>query len=693
MSAANDTFFSSTSTLPRNLPVKRYDGEPLQRADLQHNLLCHLFSDTTRCFKNPRPGPQGPEKCQTWKSAVPVYPYGMARTCSRRSDETDEERKAYENAYDAFEAAPFVDAGEVDIKKEEDTETAEGGTPPSLRAREGYPAPGSELLTFKELYIEALMHSAKCTKAMRDKIVADEEFAEDFAKVCLLVNVGRINTTLAFYPEMKTILRSYHPLPSLQRNENTRRHLQDAPRMKSLLKSVLLDGEKPGIAGSGTANGTLAAKAAKAAVATDGPGEETPSDLTDLVKRKAKNMGKPVTSVITLIFLLATQSSDLGMLHFDPPHDFCTIFFPHPDLAIPSKERARTFLWLVWHYLEGGATLPPGNQTEKNPFDDEVTSKSVEKVKQVWATQSPAEQAKANTSGYWKGTKNPEYLEYKKKKATQDEKAAREADAGGKVEDITESPPEFLNRIMAPALSIIDFITSASENVDSEDEKVWGSKMREERGAFLMKFQEEEQAKIKEGEELRRQAAEAEGLAGDKAKDKAAKKRNTVAGGGSSYPLANILAAANAEKAASAAAIAAAAAAANSGTTTNGDGPLAKRRRGSESAMPEDEGSPCSGLDKADTLWDLDLSFPVPTGIPPRGFPGRPQPLGHSLPRLAWRRILERAQRGVGDASYESEDESVALDEAKDERPRVEIARILRCLRQVRTDRGEITKA
>lgn len=62
------------------------------------------------------------------------------------------------------------------------------------------------MLTFKELYMEALLHSGKCTKAMRDKMLLDEEFAEDFAKVCLLVNVGRINTTLAceYSEEMTT---------------------------------------------------------------------------------------------------------------------------------------------------------------------------------------------------------------------------------------------------------------------------------------------------------------------------------------------------------------------------------------------------------------------------------------------------------------------------------------------------------
>ncbi|UZJ51001.1 hypothetical protein CBS101457_000321 [Exobasidium rhododendri] len=694
------------SPVPRNLPVKRYDGEPLSRSDLQHNVLCHLFNDTTRCFRNPRPGPLGPEKSTTWKSAVPVYPCGMAKTCSRPSDETEEEKEASDKAHLAFESAPFLD-GEVEIKKEDEIDAlSEGGSykvPTSLRAREGYPPPGCELLTFKELYIEALMHSGKCTKAMRDKVLADEEFAEDFAKVCLLVNVGRINTTLAFYPEMKTILRSYHPLPALQRNENTRRHLQDAPRMKSLLKSVLLDGEKPSVPGSGTATGTLAAKNAKT-TANDVAGDEAPGDLSELVKRKTKRKDKPVTSVITVIFLLSIHSTDITTLHFNQPHDFFSLFFPHPDIAVPSRERARTFLWLVWQYLEGGATLPPGSN-ERNPFGDEGSEESVANAKATWDGMTSAEHAKINTVGYWKGTKNPEYAEFKKKRALVNEERAttEESVEGGKVEESVEAPPELLDRILAPRLNTTEHTKSALENVDTEEEIEWGLRMREERGAFLIRFQEEEQAKIQEGEEQRKEM-EVEGSAVEKSKEKAGKKRTIMTGGGSSYPLANILAAANAEKAAGIAAAAAAAAAlaaqqaAESASMNGGKESNTKRKRVDGSAASDDEDGDSLVKDKGDLLWDLDLTLPDP--LVPNQQRGRTSTttqtskssVTHSLPRLAWRRILERAQRGVGDASYESDDESVALDEARDERPRVELTRILKSLRQVRTNRGDIVK-
>ena len=96
-------------------------------------------------------------------------------------------------------------------------------------------------------------------------------FGVEFAKLALLTNVGRINTTMAckrqhvlflyasadlnllpndlllndclmdddiaVFPEMKTALRTYHPVPSLQKTDG---NAQDAPRIKNCLKAALL---------------------------------------------------------------------------------------------------------------------------------------------------------------------------------------------------------------------------------------------------------------------------------------------------------------------------------------------------------------------------------------------------------------------------------------------------------------------
>lgn len=85
-------------------------------------------------------------------------------------------------------------------------------------------------------------------------------FAVELAKISLLTNVGRINTTMAcrsradpsllnylvvltrvpVFPEMKTALRTYHPVPSLQKTDG---NAQDAPRIKNCLKAALLPSE------------------------------------------------------------------------------------------------------------------------------------------------------------------------------------------------------------------------------------------------------------------------------------------------------------------------------------------------------------------------------------------------------------------------------------------------------------------
>ena len=161
-------------------PIKRVDSEPLWRKDIQYDFLYYIFSDRTRAF--------------------------------------------------------------VD-----------------------HQAPDKPVVNFCDLYVNALYNSPKCSKVLKDKMVETPAFAIEFAKISLLTNVGRINTTMAcqylfpsffpsiffflltcgrsfisifsVFPEMKTALRSYHPVPSLQKTDG---NLQDAPRIKNCLKAALL---------------------------------------------------------------------------------------------------------------------------------------------------------------------------------------------------------------------------------------------------------------------------------------------------------------------------------------------------------------------------------------------------------------------------------------------------------------------
>lgn len=49
---------------------------------------------------------------------------------------------------------------------------------------------------FADLYIDTMARSSKTSKILHDKLLTDREAAKNMAMVCLLVNIGRMNTTL-----------------------------------------------------------------------------------------------------------------------------------------------------------------------------------------------------------------------------------------------------------------------------------------------------------------------------------------------------------------------------------------------------------------------------------------------------------------------------------------------------------------
>lgn len=55
---------------------------------------------------------------------------------------------------------------------------------------------GSPGHTFADIYLDAMAKSSKCSKILKDKLLTERSSAINMAMVCLLVNVGRMNTTL-----------------------------------------------------------------------------------------------------------------------------------------------------------------------------------------------------------------------------------------------------------------------------------------------------------------------------------------------------------------------------------------------------------------------------------------------------------------------------------------------------------------
>lgn len=58
------------------------------------------------------------------------------------------------------------------------------------------PSDGSPGHTFADIYIDTMAKSNKCSQILKDKLLSDRIGAVDMAMICLLVNVGRMNTTL-----------------------------------------------------------------------------------------------------------------------------------------------------------------------------------------------------------------------------------------------------------------------------------------------------------------------------------------------------------------------------------------------------------------------------------------------------------------------------------------------------------------
>ena len=132
----------------------------------------------------------------------------------------------------------------------------------------------------------------------------------------------------AVFPEMRAQLRTYHSIPSLQAHQDpsASKQLQDAPRLKSILKGASEDANQP-----------------------------TTID-------KVKKLPIPRTNPVNLIFVLSQYAPKISETHFHPPRDFFDLVMRG---TLSSRSRAKAFLWLIWFYLESDFTA---ESAQKNPF-------------------------------------------------------------------------------------------------------------------------------------------------------------------------------------------------------------------------------------------------------------------------------------------------------------------------------------
>ncbi len=185
-------------------------------------------------------------------------------------------------------------------------------------------------MTFGDLYTEDLLQSNKLSKTLKEKFMSDMPATKRVAMVALLVNIGRINTTLVFTP---TQTRTYNPIPTFQAGASDKgKMLQDAPRLKGILKGAC-------------------------------EGQKSPGTWEILMAAQSAATIRPLSNPINLIFLFASNALRLSCNHFGPPNADFNYIFSNPTLS--SASRARAFLWLCYFYLETNGSL---EEAEANPF-------------------------------------------------------------------------------------------------------------------------------------------------------------------------------------------------------------------------------------------------------------------------------------------------------------------------------------
>ena len=126
---------------------------------------------------------------------------------------------------------------------------------------------------------------------------------------------------------MRAQLRTYHSIPALQAHQdpNAYKQLQDAPRLKSILKGATEDVPQPG----------------------------TIEDI------KAASI--PRTNPVNLIFVMSQYAPKISEVHFQARDFFELVTKP----SLSSASRAKAFLWLLWWYLESDFSV---EDAKRNPF-------------------------------------------------------------------------------------------------------------------------------------------------------------------------------------------------------------------------------------------------------------------------------------------------------------------------------------
>lgn len=197
------------SPIRYNRHLKKPDGDYFSRKDLQFNFLETLLNDKREVFTN-------------------IFKDFYLNSLISLSDSKNKKKSpSHSSSFSSVLLQPPSDLAS--------TNNVINITDPNYDARRFI---NHDKLTFSQLYVLCLATSNKSSKILRDKLLLDSQVAFSTCLLSILVNIGRLNTTINFYLAMTSQLRTFHSVPALQYNIADPKSLQDTPRLKSILKSL-----------------------------------------------------------------------------------------------------------------------------------------------------------------------------------------------------------------------------------------------------------------------------------------------------------------------------------------------------------------------------------------------------------------------------------------------------------------------
>lgn len=243
--------------------LKKPDGHCFTRKDIQFQFLCDLFSDEKQLFTN------------TFKHTFSITPTATDEVCNVTSAH--------------YNARKFI---------------------------------ANDKLTFSQLYLLTIASSTKSSKILRDKLLFDQNVALSTCILSLLVNMGRLNTTINFFLEMTSQLRTFHSIPCLQHNVRDPKSLQDTPRLKSILKNL--------------------------------PDGNEPFNLTEFYEHAEKRLQvNPVNLLFTLCDNVTLVNLKFVSQYTEKNATFFDIF---DSWNFEPQQRAQLFLWVIYIHLQTDLT-------------------------------------------------------------------------------------------------------------------------------------------------------------------------------------------------------------------------------------------------------------------------------------------------------------------------------------------------